>query len=244
MSKAYFDYDGLSYSQMKEILVSPAHYRHTMERRKSELPSDALRFGSAYDAMIFNRAQDFHVWRETKTLSAIKAEEFRRANPELTVITEDENDRLRAMHDALRSSPAWRFIDNTQHQVELYDVEETAHGKIPVKAMVDGMNDRLIWDLKTTGFLAKDFPYHAKKFGYPVQGAWYKHRAAMKDDKLRDFYFVVQESKPPFGVKVWRLSDETAANGYEQAMRACDIYAKCRAENSWPCYDTEVIEVF
>jgi PDDEXK-like domain of unknown function (DUF3799) len=244
MSKSYFDYDGLSYSQMKEILVSPAHYRYTMELRKTELPSDPLRIGSAYDALIFNREVEFAIWRDTKTVQSIAAEKFRIANPDLLVLTEEEHKRLVDMEKVLRQSPAWRFVEASQHQVEFYDQEDTDYGSIPVKAMVDGISDRFIWDLKTTGSLATEFPYNARKFRYGMQAAWYRHRAVMKDDKLRDFYFVVQESKPPYGVKVWKASDETLGAGYDDAMKACAIYAKCRAENSWPSYDASVIEVF
>lgn len=244
MSQAYFDYDGLSYSQMKEILVSPAHYRYTMERRKTELPSDALRLGSAYDALVFNRGVEFSIWRETKTLQSVAAEKFRRANPDLIVLTEEEHERIAAMHEVLLSGPARQYIEHTEHQVEIYAEEDTEHGVIPAKCMVDGMNKKLIWDLKTTSHLATEFPRHARTYRYPMQAAWYRHRALMHDDVLRDFYFVVQESRPPFGVKVWRVLDETLAGGYEDAMRACNIYAKCRRENNWPSYDTNVIEVF
>lgn len=244
MSKDYFAYDAISYSAMKKLLESPAHYQVWKESLKTELPSDALRFGTAFDRMIFEPGFEPKVWTQTKTLNSRAADEYRFEHPDDVLVTLEEMDALLGMKRSLYSSMAKRFIENSVHQREIYGVEDTDHGQIPAKCMMDGIGDKFIFDLKSTVKSAKDFKWTAKQFRYDMQAAWYRHRALLADDMMRDVYFVVVEKLPPYGVMVWKADQETLLKGYDDCMRACEIFAKCRATNEWPCYDTNLIETF
>jgi hypothetical protein len=62
------------------------------------------------------------------------------------------------------------------------------------------------------------------------------------DGILRDFYFVVVENQPPFGVKLWKVSDESLFEGELQWKAAIETYKKCLDEGLWPGYNNDLIE--
>ena len=62
-----------------------------------------------------------------------------------------------------------------------------------------------------------------------------------QDQRHRDFYFVVVEKNPPFGVLIYKSSEEFIAKGWEKCERAIDLYGQAIVTNLWPSYDSDTI---
>ncbi len=246
MSQSYFNVEAASNTAMKLMLQSPAHYKTWEEQRRHELPGDGLRFGTALHTLILepHNTHSISIWIDTKTLTSKAAEEARWTNPHLTYVTADEWQTLMAMRDALFGNEKLKkMIDACQKEVEIYGQEETTFGAVPAKAMLDGVCDRFIIDLKSTRDFATDFVYTAKRYKYKMQAAWYRHMAFNHlSQKHRDFYFIVIEKNPPHGIVVYRMSEDSFMEGEADFMRGLDLYAYCKTTGIYECYNSNLIE--
>lgn len=238
MSKAYFSRDALSNSGIKEILKSPAHFKHWTENPKED--SSAFRVGRAFHMMVLEphrMESELAIFREMKTFNSKAGEAFLAMHPNHNCVTLDEYNQAWNMASSLgRHETITNLLRGCRKEVEIYDQIRTEHGLIDRKVMLDAVNDKSVFDLKTTDESAADFEWTAKKYQYDVQAHWYID-AAEKDD----FYFIVVEKKPPYGVLVYQASDLMIARGAEKNRRAAELYARCKALNEWPGYDTNVI---
>lgn len=241
MSKAYFARDALSNSGIKEILKSPAHFRHWSDNPKEA--SSALRMGQALHAMVLQPGQrPIQVFTGTKTFNSKAGEQFLAAYQDDICLTADEADVVHAMHASLcRETKIMRLLDSCLKEVEIYGQMQTEFGAIDTKIMADALNQRSIFDLKTTEKSAQDFVWEARKWKYDIQAPWYVDRAYDHDGFRRDFYFIVCEKKPPYGVLMYQASESFLQFGRESCLKAAEIYGRCKALKLWPSYDTNEI---
>lgn len=100
----------------------------------------------------------------------------------------------------------------------------------------------LLIDLKTTTSAdPDDFGATAGKFGLHFQAAWY--REAIRAIGVHDdasFVFINVEKEPPYEVSLTRLPETAMELGARQMRRAIDLYAECRATDTWPGYGNEI----
>lgn len=242
MSQAYFARDALSNSGIKQLLKSPAHFRYWTDNPKTD--SAALRIGRALHELILEPAKTtIAVFNQGKSLASKAGEAFIEALPGAIHLTQDEWVTVRAMADSVLShEKIVSLLGRCQTELQIYGQEPSAFGPIDSKAMIDAIAPGLILDLKTTGDDACDFPFAARRYRYDIQAAWYRHMAYTHlDGKLRDFYFIVVEKNPPFGVLIFQAGDEFLSKGLEKCQEAIEIYGQCKALNHWPAYDTREI---
>ena len=60
---------------------------------------------------------------------------------------------------------------------------------------------------------------------------------------MAQFVFVVQETKPPYGVRQFRFGLTGEAYGRDLADRAADLWARCMERGEWPSYPSGVVTV-
>lgn len=243
MSKAYFARDALSNSGIKEILKSPAHFRHWTDNPKDD--TSALRIGRAVHSFILepDKEDTIVTFGETKTFNSKAGEAFLELYGSTHIcLTQDERQTVGKIVEALkREVKIIGLIDACRREVEIYGQEPTTHGMIDTKAMLDAVSQTAIFDLKTTDEPAIDFPWTARKYQYDIQAAWYVDRAFMQDGLRRDFYFIVCEKKSPYGVLMYQAGEPFLASGRAKVEKAVEIYGRCKALKLWPSYDTNAI---
>lgn len=102
-----------------------------------------------------------------------------------------------------------------------------------------GASSRIICvDYKTsTSANPAQFAKACADYGYHQQAAWYLD--GLREVEVAEdagFVFIVQQKTTPFLVSVVQLNPEDVERGRRLNRRAIDVYAKCRANNSWPGY--------
>lgn len=243
MSKDYFARDALSNSGIKEILKSPAHFRYWTDNPKED--SSAFRVGRAFHMMVLEPEEatyEIAIFRETKTFNSKAGEAFLLRYPNNICVTLDEYNQASAMYESLkREEKIMSLLGGCRRELEIYGSRLTSRGAIDTKAMLDAVSQTAIFDLKTTDEPAADFEWTAKRYKYEIQAAWYRERIWAEDGVWRDFYFIVVEKKPPYGVLLYHAGDDFISRGMIKCDSACEIYAQAKALNAWPSYDTQVI---
>lgn len=242
MSKDYFARRALSNSGIKRILQSPAHFKYYTDNKGAD--TAAMRQGRAFHLLILQPklAHLIATFDATKTLASKAGTAFLEANPDKIVLTADELHEVLLWTSALlKHSKIERLIDSCSVEHEFYSDVESSYGPIHCKAMLDAHNDQLIIDLKTTDKSAQDFMWEAKKYSLDVQAAWYQFMTKKEDGRQRDFYFVVVEKNPPFGVLIYKAGDEFIAKGWEKCEKAIELYGQAIVTDLWPAYDSNNI---
>lgn len=102
-------------------------------------------------------------------------------------------------------------------------------------------------DLKTTASLdAGDFINFERSFwklGYHRQAAWYKMVLERCGEKIEDFHFIAVETQEPFGVVVYRVSDDAMRIGDEENARDLADLVECYRTGIWPNKPQDVQEI-
>lgn len=102
------------------------------------------------------------------------------------------------------------------------------------------LDNRHIWDLKTTGVTANPAAFSRTLFdkGYHLQAALYRRAVFKLTDVLPEFEFVVVETEPPYALSIVGLDPASLAFADEQLDHALAIWKRCLATNQWPGYPT------
>ena len=61
--------------------------------------------------------------------------------------------------------------------------------------------------------------------------------------EVEDFVFVVVEKEPPYGVGIYRASDQFVQIGRDQYREAMENFAVCQRDDHWPGYDTKIVDL-
>jgi hypothetical protein len=78
--------------------------------------------------------------------------------------------------------------------------------------------------------------------GWPIQAAMAERGLnALLGPAKRQFFFVMQETDPPYSISVARMSNDAMTMGGKQLARAVEIWAECVAHNIFPGYPPEIV---
>ena len=99
---------------------------------------------------------------------------------------------------------------------------------------------RIMIDVKTT-VDARPYPFRRDilKYKYHLQAYMYQRGNEVITGITPEFYFLVVEKSPPFGVKLYELSSEFKLAGFELFNKALTLYAECVESNQWPAYSIQ-----
>ncbi len=124
-----------------------------------------------------------------------------------------------------------------------------AHPRIPIplQCRTDLYKPGHPVDLKTTASLdAGDFINFERSFwklGYHRQAAWYKMVLERCGEKVEDFHFIAVETQEPFGVVVYRVSEDAMRIGDEENAKDLADLVECYRTGIWPNKPLEVQEI-
>ena len=223
----------LSYSSLKYALGDMRLWEMYM-RGELKKESEALRFGTLYDMMLFEPDKANEVYytlddrdvvadiggrnpRSTKRYKEWKAEQASQ-NADQTLVSQEDWDQAKAMIARLKDCGLYYTqFDGGQFQVE-FNVDMDG---VPLKGFLDCLQDDRIIDSKSSRSIEK-FRYDVNSFSYDIQAYIYS-----KVFGIKDFYWVVQEKTYPYYPANVKCSEETMFRGemkFHQALENINNY--------------------
>ena len=258
--RGYYDLNEfISYSGLKNLKKSPAHYKQYKDEPMEE--TEAMAFGSAYHCFmlepdefdkryaLFNDAEMYQKLIDEGSKSprsTTKYKEWKEAEMikigDRKIISSDDYDKLSEMRHKLMSHKyCSALLSGGESEYSITGEIETTEGTISVKGRPDYVkaDKHFIIDLKTTvDASAEEFAKSAANNDYHIQAALYTDlmEMVMADGRGWSFYIIAQEKKRPYAFNIFEASPQFIGQGryeYEQLLR---LYQKCKNKDHWPGY--------
>lgn len=244
-SGVYHSWGGASNSRLSNFEDTPAYARYQIENPQEPTKPMILgnRVHSAYfEPDIFNEQhliepkckksskEDKATWAEFEELLKSSGKEG---------ISEKDFEEVNLIVGALGAHPDVRALKEYFEDVELSLAWKDAECGIPCKARLDAYSasTETIFDLKTTSDAAEGkFSKAIFDFGYHRQAAFYLDAATHLAIPAKYFIHIVVETKPPYQIQCFRLSDEVINFGREQVRGFLKMFAACIQTEKWPSY--------
>jgi exodeoxyribonuclease VIII len=250
--KEYRAIQAVSQSDMKHLIVSPAHYKAYKEGPREE--TDAMRLGTATHLAVF-QPQHFHNEvvqspRFDKRTKDGKAgwELFQSNLGNKLALPQEDYERCIDMSEAVRSNPLFiKYTASGNPEVSL--VADTSFPNVKVKGRLDWVDIKsgTILDLKTIGDVADT--YNIKKTlykGYAMQCLFYLSLMESYDpSKNYEFMFCFVEKEAPYGVRFVKINPASLLNYANLLEATLKNLNQCIDNNVFPAYDNvvEVIDI-
>jgi len=235
----------LSSTGAKRILRSPARYHYDLTHR---VEKKAFDIGHAVHAKVLGVGMEIvEVQADSWRTNAAKVERDEAyAAGRVPMLTADLVP-VNAMTEAVLAHPLARAILERDGLAEASAFARDLDTGVWLRARPDYLWDpsggrTMLADLKTsTSADPRTFGRTAATFGYHQQDDLYQRvvRQARGDDDTA-FVFIVVEVDPPHLVSVVELDAAAKRIGAERNRRAIDLYAQCKATDTWPGYPDEV----
>jgi exodeoxyribonuclease VIII len=243
---------GISRSDLKEILKSPAHYKH---RKSTPRETDAMSLGKAWHLLVLQPElfpKKYVLERED--IAALggrsNADKEKRAAyaAELAVagriaLDADTWKTIHVMRDNVmrKSKCRWLLQDGIAERSYYWIDKDTG---LLCKARADwSKNNRVLVDLKST----KSCGEHSMRndiwdYGYYLQAPYYLDGASIATGHaFNAFAYVCCENVAPHGVQPYVFDRGPSMNqGRYDFKRALWLYLECQTTDNWPDYPDEI----
>jgi hypothetical protein len=253
----------VSHSKLEVFRRRPRLYqmRYVTRELPAPEPTAAFRIGSATHCAVLEPEKFPTLYaqrpegidRRTKEGKAAW-ESFTAQHSGKDFLDAEEWAQISAMMEAVRANPlASQLL--AQGTPELSWRVET--GAIPLQCRTDWFNPKgcelsagrpYVADLKTIESLDADafrsFERAAFTYGYHRQAGFYLPLITeIIGAPVTDFFFIAVEKQAPYGVAVFRLTDEAVATGQDESLADLRRLKICRETNVWPNIEPEVTEL-
>ena len=239
-----------SVTQLAKLLqMPPLHARHEWDKPATP----AMEFGTAVHTAILE-ADEF----ESRYVAGPKVDRRTKAGKFAWAVFEGENEGKQVMSadDFERATTIAGNVFDSEADAYLQRMDQVEtplfgrlHG-VPFKGRPDAFASKgfmrgVMMEIKTTSTLAtrQNFEKAIAVYSYGFQAAAYRILAEQNGYAIRHMLYVVCETKPPFGVGLFRLMDEVVDWYRPRVEEAIDIYHECMRTNSWPGHPAEIQEV-
>lgn len=241
----YHSREEISKSGLDEIEKSPLHYwdKYINPEKPEPVWTDAFTIGAALHALVLepqNFDNDFaslpSIDKRTKAGKETYAT-WEQENQDKILITPTQRELCDKMVEAIQSHElANSYLDGfgEAEQSIFFEWNDVKCRCRPDYIRQDGV----IVDLKTAACAHPTiWPKKAYDFRYHVQAAFYAEGYRQAYGELpKAFVFVAVEKSPPYGVSVFKASDELYRAGTIDALRNLETYRRCLEKNEWPGY--------
>ena len=238
-NKEYRSREGVSSSDLKKIMKSPAHFRHWKDNPDiTDTPS--LLFGRAAHKYILETYDFYNEFaiapicdRRTKE-GKEKWNKFVSESDGKDVITQEQFEQIDAMRNAMLATPFVSKLINGEHEVSFFWTDEDTGLKC--KCRPDSLNDKLkiCVDYKTCEDAETEtFMRNAIRLGYDVQASYYLDGVKENTGEDYIFVFIAQEKKPPYAVNILQASDVFIRSGRETYKELLETYKECEKSGHW-----------
>ena len=224
----------LSYSSVKYALGDMRLWEMYMKGQLRK-DSEALRFGTLYDMLLFDRGKamkTYVIHDHESILSKCQSKTLDAKSPKLTKNYKEVKASIEAEYkekgQTIVSTEDWKKANEMIERLDAcgllssylkgeYQVEfnEEIDG-IPVRGFLDCLGDGFITDSKSARSVSK-FRYDINSWSYDIQAYIYT-----KVFGIDDYYWVVQEKAFPFYPALVKCSPETIFTGEMKFQQAVD----------------------
>lgn len=237
LSRAEYDQeDALSFTGLKELLKSPAHYQHFRTAVREE--TKALIIGSATHSAVLtpDLFKDAYAMapecdRRTSEGKAVWKAAQDALKPGQKVLSFDDYKQVMDIADAV--TKIWNAGPDAWNEAPLFGTTE--HGT-PIKGIPDCISaDGWIWDLKTTsdGIDERSALRTILNYKYHVQAAHYIRLAQCHRGDINGHRIIMVE-KDTLQVAMYEIAGEVLQAGRDECQRAYALFDNCRTEAYWP----------
>jgi exodeoxyribonuclease VIII len=241
-AEAYFAQPHLNNSGIKELLRSPAHYRHSLTAPREQ--TKAMQIGSAVHCAVLEPAEfgkryaamPDGIDRRTKEGKALYAE--LEANGKEILSANDFRDVMNIAGAVNTHPTAADLLSGGKPEVSVFGELDG----VLVKCRFDWLrDDGIAVDLKTTqNASSSEFARTVGKYSYHRQASFYLDVASSVGVNIHTFRFIAVETSAPYGISVVELDDEAIELGRTQYLKALALYQNCVNFDDWPSYDTSI----
>jgi exodeoxyribonuclease VIII len=238
MTRALYEgMDGIRWSLLKHMLRSAAHFR-AAETCVIDDDTTARRIGRCFHMATLEpeRFAGVAVWQEgVRRGKAWDA--FVEAAGDREILSREEHAQCSAMAEAVRNSPALKYLEAAQVEVPIsWEVEGVRAKGIPDAVSIDGF----LSDLKSCGDASPEaFGRDVLRMHYLAQLAWYVDGWKAAHGVDLEPVLIAVETKAPHCVGVYRVRPEQIDLGRSEYRRALELLKQCRASGKWPGYGGE-----
>ena len=226
------------------ILRTPAHAKAALDGRGAP-ESDAMTTGTAvHQVLLRDDRIDVLPFDSYRTKDAQAARDGARAAGRVPIL-------------AHKWDEARLIAEHVNGQILGYEPTPFTKGRAEVvmrwvengtmcRALLDWVRDdhSFIDDLKTTNDASPaKFRRHVFNMGYDIQAAFYCRAVESGLGVLPTFRWVVVETKPPYPVAVYQLSERAMASAQVKVDTAIQLWNECMKSGEWPAYPAHVHEV-
>lgn len=235
---SYHAHPALSSTGARDLLKSPAHFRHRMTTPRQD--TAAFDLGSAVHAKVLGVGWDVIEldYPDFKTKAARDARDEARAGGGIPMLAKDMQPVHAITEAVLAHGEARALLELPGHREA--SVFGTSPEGVDMRARFDILTDnRLGTDLKTTLDASPDgFTKSIGTFRYDVQAGHYADTYLFSEGiELDQFKFIAVEKTAPHFVAVYTLDAWSLRIGRDYARRARDLYAEAAAAGHWPAYE-------
>ena len=258
----YRQAEGLSGNSLKWLFKSPAHYLHNKLNPKEPTPAQifgtlchkaVLQFDDFFnDYAIFDenelidwslcRNKDGSESKVKRNTEYYKGEiaKFHVDNAGKILITNDDYTKAINIRKAVQNSKsAMGYLQGGVAEKAIF----WDYGGVKCKGLLDKVNNAII-DIKTT-VNAQPYAFAKTIFdnGYHLQLSHYQLGYKILYGKELPVVFIAIESEPPFGLGVYRMSQDALDLGLATNESLYKTYAECEKTGIWTAYRDSVEEI-
>ena len=230
--------DRCSASVLKPLRKSPAHMQAAANNSEE---SESMALGSLFHCMVLEpeelsaryiKAEKFD--RRTAA-GKIAAEKFATENKGKIIVDPEDWEKADIMADSARShTKAGKLLDAAAfvEGVVLFEIDG-----IPCKAKLDLFAHGFVIDLKSTKDASPEsFQRDFVKYGYHIQGAFYRRAARAAGLDCRGFAIIATENNSPYCSAVYELSENALRLGDQIINKLLPVWQECRQTDQYPGY--------
>lgn len=228
-----------SSSDYKTLLKSPFEFYENKilkVAREEEESKDHFALGSLTHSLILEPhlvAEEYAVY-PGMVRRGKEYEEFRKENPDRTIVTKSQNSKALAHQRAYKNAPlAVQLLQECESE---FTIVAEWNG-IPTKVRCDSINVNkgYIVDIKTSSFPVDPFSFKetVQRWQYDLSAALYAEIAAKHYGKPFDFYWICIQSADS-EVQCYKMGHETRLKGFSKILKAAQVYKDCLKSGVWP----------
>lgn len=254
-AEVYHAFQAISSHGLMEMLRSPAHFQAKYLTKKAEdVETEAYRVGrichsAILEPEIFKARAVVKPDLDYRTKAGKEAlrEWTELLKPDAIVLDEKDLDQILGMINAVQAHPlASRILQGGVPELSGYFQDATY--QVPCKFRPDYLHeDGIVVELKTCKDASPTaFAKAIANFNYHLQAAFYVDGFSVVYNKPRGsvpHVFIAIEKDPPYGIGVYSSVEAMLDKGRELYQRALEKYVWCLANNKWPGYSEEAVDI-
>lgn len=227
--------DGVNYSTLKYMRVSPLHYRHAVDNPTDDTP--LLAVGRAIHTAILqpHRLEIDYAVFEGKRRQGKVWDAFEAANAERTILRADEMETAKAAAKRVLTdeiAKQWLNLDVALIERAITWTDEKTGLKC--KGRPDAVHSAIV-DVKSTGSIdERIFRALATRMGYFGQLGYYRRGYRILTRMSLPCAIIAVEQDPPHDVGVFVVDDESLRVSDDEISRMLTRVAECRKTGVWP----------